>query len=373
MLWKIQSEEKVVLAAPANNKCDKCFTPLPPGAATCPDCGAPVKDATTAETEAVVYPELARANLARMRGDYKQAENELLSVLKRYPNNPSANEMLGDLAGEREDWPHAIQWYELALEIVPTSASIARKLKDARAKTEKKETQDTTAQLGLPDPKSRTPLWIAIAVVLLIAASAGAYYAGTKQRTSSGQPGPTNIIQAQQPQSGGTTGGAESLNPPPAIMTPEEASMLASIKAKAEDGAALVAVASDPRASALVITFNQGTGDHRLAAARIARDAFAAQTAYNLVILRGISGGAVSFMADCDRTKVAETQDPAWAQSHSEPNAWVDYVLMNEWPRRGPSTATEPTAAPSGPSTEPTTTTPPGESSTVPATTGGDH
>src|SRR5438477_12288189 len=108
------------LAAPESSKCDKCFNTLPPGAATCPECGAPVKDATTADSEAVVYPELARANLARMRGDYKQAEDQLLSVLKRFPNNPSANEMLGDLAAEREDYPHAVQRDEMALDIVPT-------------------------------------------------------------------------------------------------------------------------------------------------------------------------------------------------------------------------------------------------------------
>ena len=355
------------MAAPANSKCDKCFTPLPKGAATCPECGAPVKDATTAETEAVVYPELARANLARMRGDYKQAESELLSVLKRYPNNPSANEMLGDLAGEREDWPHAIQWYELALEIVPTSASIARKLKDARAKTEKKEAQDTTTQLGLPDPKSRPPIWIAISVILLIAFSAGAYYLGSKQRSSGNQPGPTNIIQAQQPQ-GGTGGTTGSENPPPvaSTMTAEETSMLETIKGKSEEGASLVSVAADPRNSSLVITFNKGAGDHRLAAAKIARDSFAAQSAYNMVTLRGISDGTVSYMADCERAKVAETQDPAWQQNQSDPNLWVDHVLSNEWPRRGPTGASPPSPTPNGPSTEPTTTT--GETTT---TTGG--
>lgn len=330
------SEEKADLAAPADNKCDKCFAPLPAGAAICPDCGAPVNDASPAEAEAAVYPELARANLARMRGDYKQAEDQLLSILKRYHNNPSANEMLGDLAAEREDWPHAVEWYELALEIVPTSASIARKIKDARSKIDRKDTQATTVQLGLPDPSSKVPIFIAVGIVLLLAAFAGVFYLGTRQRGPVAQNSPPQVISAQPstgvaktPESGAP---AETREPP---MTGEESSILNALR-KAEDGGAVLSVTTDPRMGSLRITFASDAQNMRGAAARLARDAFAAQQTYNLVTLRGVTDGVVTYMADVDRSKVAETQTPEFQQSQP-PIDWISHVLTNEWPRTSPA------------------------------------
>lgn len=347
------------MAAPANNKCEKCFEPLPPGAVTCPECGAPVKDATQADAEAAVYPELAKANLARMRGDYKQAEDQLLAILKRYPNNPSANEMLGDLAAERDDWQHAVQWYELALEIVPTSASIARKIKDARAKTQQKDAQVTTTQLGLPDPTSRTPLLVAAGIILLLAAFAGVYYLGTRQRPAAYYT-PPQIIKAQP----STTGGQKSSNPgepepasndsaPPMAMTTEEQSIFDTLKSRAEDGHAVMAVSSDPRAGNLRITFDASGGDPRTIAARLARDAFANESAFHTITLRGVSNGAVSYMADSDRGRMIESQDPTWQQSQTSADAWVSYVLSNEWPKgatpptSGGEATTTPPSAPS--------------------------
>lgn len=354
------------MAAPASNKCEKCFNPIPSGAATCPECGAPVGNASTAETEADVYPELAKANLARMRGDYKQAEDQLLSVLKRYPNNPSANEMLGDLAAERDDNAHAIEWYEMALEIVPTSASIARKLRDARSRVEQKQTEDTTAQLGLPDPSSRMPLVVGGLILVFVAIFAGAYYLGAR---GAANPKTTPVLKlnAQAPQQAPEVSqkpDQKNTEPTPkAGGVEEDSAMLQSLAGKSADGTAILAVSNDPRSGTLTVSFAESGKDDKVLAARIAKDAFAAFPDANTVTLRGVSQGKVAFMADVTKARMAETLTPEWQQQHaSEPDLGIASVLQNVWPNAGSSgTETAPTTGSNPPADTGATTTAGGE------------
>jgi hypothetical protein len=344
-----RSEEKADLAVQDTNKCAKCFETLPPGVVVCPECGAPVTEASAGDAEATVYPELARANLARMRGDYKQAEEQLLAVLRRFPNNPSANEMLGDLAAEREDYPHAVEWYEMALDIVPNSASIARKVREARSHLDRKAAQDTTAQLGLPDPSSRMPLIIGSCIVLLIAAVVGGYLLGAK---GSGPSRPklvsTNVINATAPDQGATPDKTEP-KADGATDASEDDAILQAIRGKAEDAAAIRSAVHDPRAGSLTISFEMAAKDHRQLAARIARDTFAVMPGYKTLTLRGLAGGKVAYMADASSDRVAETQTPDWKQQHqNDPDSWVGYVLQNEWPTTAapPADTTPPGGAP---------------------------
>ncbi len=306
---------------------------VPAGAKTCPECGAPIDGATATDAEAVVYPELAKANLARMRGDYKQAEDQLLSVLKRFPNNPSANEMLGDLAAEREDFVHAAEWYEMALEVLPTSASIARKLAMVRGRVEQKDARDTTAQLGLPDPSSRVPLIVGALIIVFVAAISGAYFLGAKA-AGNGRvlPQPIwkiNAVGESNPQSG--TQPAEAA--PKATTENEDESLLIELKSKSADASGILAATVDPRSGGVTITFQMSGKEDRALAARIARDAFSLGASYGSVTLRGMANGRVAYMADSSRAKMAQTEAPEWKLQHKDaPDAWIAEVLINEWP-----------------------------------------
>jgi len=287
------------------------------------------------DTDAEIYPELARANLARMRGDYKQAEDQLLHVLKRFPNNPTANEMLGDLAAEREDLPHAIQWYEMALEIVPNSASISRKLEEARAKVGTKEAKDTTAQLGLPDPSSRVPIAVGILVIVFLAAITGAYFLGAKGSLGQRQlPTPINQINAVSPQTISQPGEKPkdtSVAGPASVV--EDQQLLDQVKAKAADAAAIESVSADPRSNSVIVTVVLPGKDDKALAARVARDTLEAFNDYNSVTIRGIAGDKVTYMADATRAKLTETESDQWKADHQvDPNAWISDLLQNEWP-----------------------------------------
>lgn len=314
------------MAAPGNNSCEKCRAPLPVGATTCPECGAPVGAVSATEAEAAVYPELAKANLARMRGDFKQAEDQLLGILKRYPNNPSANEMLGDLAAEGEDWPHALQWYELALEIVPTSASIARKLKDARARIEQKDAVDTTSQLGLPDTSSRLPLLFGAFIVVLVLVAVGAFFLGARGVEKAPTRPHVDIVKAEP-------------EPTPAKPTPsptppeggvgDDRQILSDLQQKSQHAAAILGAMRNPRDSEVQITFAMSGEKDRELAAQIAREAFSILPGVTRLVLRGVSGGKIAYMADVSLERMTQIESQPDTQN---PTAWIDAVLQNEWP-----------------------------------------
>ena len=77
------------MAAQEQNKvCTKCFEVNDPAATFCIECGAPLSDDPTAEgSDQEVYREITQANLHRIRGDYKEAIDVCLGILKRFPNN----------------------------------------------------------------------------------------------------------------------------------------------------------------------------------------------------------------------------------------------------------------------------------------------
>lgn len=341
------------MAAPgktSQNLCVMCSTALPAGATTCPECGAPIGSATLSDAEAAVYPDIARANLARMRGDYKAAEDQLLAILRKFPNNPSVNEMLGDLAMEREDVPHALEWYQLALEIIPTSASIARKLKNARASLDKKDSSDTVEQLGISRPgASSSAIWIVLAVVGFLVVAIGAYYVGANRNTAAQKEAPPTIINAEaQPeqttpqQPDVKTGNDQPLRAGDAS---EMATLLQALKAKSEDSAAVTSLAQDPRTNTLTVEFTFPEKDGRAMAARIGRDAMSVATGASIVTVKGVSGGKVVYMADLYRSKVEETLTTTWTSQHeADPDAWIPFVLTNEWPQAQAAPTSEPAA-----------------------------
>lgn len=140
---------------------------MPADAEYCTECGAPLTDAPgVVGSDAEVYPELAKANVFRMRKEFKAAEDICLAILRRFPNNASSNTLLGDIAVEKGELDQAVEWYELALDIVPDSAENQQKLANVRAKLAEQQTQTAVETLGIPEKKPPYML-IALAGVIV--------------------------------------------------------------------------------------------------------------------------------------------------------------------------------------------------------------
>lgn len=125
--------------------CPYCGAQIADESRFCPECGAPLQDelsgAEGLEIEREVYSLLATANLYRIRGLWQEAENKCVEVLRRYPNNPTAHSLLGDIYADQGRWEEAKEWYELAVELNPSSQVDKRKLERVKSILEEREKQ----------------------------------------------------------------------------------------------------------------------------------------------------------------------------------------------------------------------------------------
>ena len=164
--------------------CDKCFSMLEPKATFCNECGAPVSEDVSQEgSDAVVYPEIARANLFRMRGETAEAERICLAILKRFPNNPSTHVLLGDINNESGNLEQAKQWYEMALDLTPDNRGVARKLQLLKDELASRQEAHATAGLEVkPASRGLVAIYASAFVFLVIVAFLAFWLGGARAR-----------------------------------------------------------------------------------------------------------------------------------------------------------------------------------------------
>jgi len=294
-------------------------------------------------SDSAVYPELARANLLRMRGDYKAAESQCLAILRRYPNNATANILLGDICAEKGDLDQSMQWYEMALDLMPESPVAKHKLDAVRQRFKEKETVATVEQLGLPTTKSRAGIYAAGLIAAIFVVAVVMYFLGKNVEQhketinggvvqgQNGRIDPGNIITDGGPRPGGNTRGEQDL--------------LRSIQSAGTDGARVKEAIQDPRSHSLTVTYTVLTNeDPRSIGAMIARQSFDQVNEAPIVTLRGMREGSLIYVADAMRSLYEETLTNTWTADHStNPNAWVDHILSHEWPDQAATTPSTPT------------------------------
>lgn len=164
--------------------CDRCFAEIEVDAEFCTECGARIDGSDAGAVDAAVYPQLAKANLLRMRGNHAEAERLCLAVLKQFPYNSTAHILLGDIHADKGNSREALDWYELAVELEPENASLKAKRDRIRKEREKEEAVAAAVALEVPTSNARTVLLSSAIVVVLIAIIVGAYFVG-KQRAGS--------------------------------------------------------------------------------------------------------------------------------------------------------------------------------------------
>jgi tetratricopeptide (TPR) repeat protein len=302
-------------------------------------------------SDAAIYPELARTNLLRMRGDYKAAIDHCRSILRKFPNNVSANQLLGDLTSENGDLQQAKEWYELALDIAPNNVQIQKKLSEVSRKLDQVETAGLVEKLGLPGERSKSG-WIAVGVATaVVAVGAVAYVIGTNQPPKvaskpqySSISAPTNTeTQAVPPNE--TPAGTPPAAQPPATSSNEESALSQQIATQSQNGSRLIGVVLDPRTLQLTLTYRiEANDDARTIGAELAGVALDNHATTQLVTVRAIESGNLKFVADVRREAYEETKTDVWKQANgAEASAFAKHVISNEWPAVAP---TEPSVQP---------------------------
>jgi|GEM_PF-3475230 len=321
--------------------CDKCYALLEEDALFCTECGASVTEGVEG-SDAIVYPDIARANLARMRGNEPEAERICLAILKRYPNNVSAHILLGDIYWDSGRLDEAMQWYDLATSLAPENAILKLKLERTRDAMHRQGETDAAARLEVPE--GRSPLWTGVAVVVLLVAFGGLTFWYGKLRAEAGlrdsmvNTDPIDINGIVPPKStipeGDTappeqespsieqppTGSQASPNAP--AMTPDEQALLQAVKRMVgnAEGQALSLVWSSPVVVVNGAIAEGWTGDDvGLFMALAAKAVLDAAADVSVVEVRLFGASGLSNAARIPRERMAaavgEVGTVAWAQS----------------------------------------------------------
>lgn len=313
----------------------------------------------TEGSDASTYPELARANLLRMRGEYKLAEEQCLKILRKLPNNASANTLLGDVCAERGDLEQAVQWYELALELMPNDPANQQKLKSVTERIRDRDAAASIEQLGLkpfqfklwPTAAAIAGFGLVIAIVVLVV-----------KLNSSGKPGvlnspinaPVKESKSADPPSDPSAGTANPVASHAAI----DPDMQVLAGAKNSEAPRLLGAIGDPRTKSAVVTFSLQDGEAADAiAAKVGTAALSSVSSLESVTVRAVRAGNVVFVADILRSSYDEIRSQPWIDAHlDQPDAWIARVLSRPWNPETDSKATPP-ATDSSPANPPATST----------------
>lgn len=314
--------------------CDKCFMMLAPDSEFCKECGAPV-DGDTAHlsgSDAAIYPELARANLFRMRGEYRQAEDVCRAILRRYPNNATAAGLLGDICAEEGNLEDAARWYELALDTLPDSERDKQKLEAIQRRLAERQRQTTVDALGIPARAPRTGLYVVLMLVFLAIVGIAAFLLGRR----------ASELQAARPGNQVTLPYEVGQGPAPAAKPPVEdapatqvrslpSELLAALRPLSPEGAKLLDAWQDPRTRTVFLAFEIAQGDNeRFVAVALARSALGYLVDAQTIVLRGVRDGKDAYAADVTRAAVATAA--ANEGLRDDATGFANAVLTNEWP-----------------------------------------
>jgi len=305
--------------------------------------------------------DLARANLLRMRSDYRAAIDQCLSLLKRSPDDPDAHTLIGDIYAEQGDLGQAAQWYELALDLNPGSTQDQQKLTYVQQRIKEREAATVAQQIALP-PASPYPWmpWVVMAVIALLI-GAGAYMAGQRQEP------PAKLARASVPVSAAITEPGLKVTELPSVteggsppVAEEDRKLAASIAGEIPTGIVLLHAWQDPRNRDISLTIRVRPEDaQRVVAAEIARAVLRRVAGANAVSVRTEKGGQIVHLGTVDRARLSVTETPGWSEAHPGAEALADALLAQEWPET--AAGTPPTTG--GDDTPPAATTTTGQNS----------
>lgn len=127
------------------------------------------------QADGEVHALLAEANLLRTRKQPEQAINKCLEVLRRDPNNASAQSLLGDIHRDQGRPHEAVECYKLALQLNPAQLADREKLDTlldelyARAPAGRAERTKPlafgTEGGAMPLPMRKVSVWMLVAVI----------------------------------------------------------------------------------------------------------------------------------------------------------------------------------------------------------------
>jgi len=351
MPQNVEEEALAVQGQPKEKMCPQCFEINSESSTFCQLCGASLGDAKEASegSDVEVYKELAHTNLLRMRGQYKDAIQVCLGILKKYPNNATAHTLLGDVHAEMNELSQAAEWYEMALDLNPKSEADKQKLASVKKRIQEKDRAQTAEQIGLAEARQPKPgLYIALAAAAIVVVGAGSFFLGQmmNQKPKPAVTQPVTVGGSEKPSTDGPEstekdGGAEktedpapSTDPPqpqaPAGPSGPDRTTLEFLKARGSNSAGVFAVVEDPRARHLVVMAEASGSDPASAAGKVAADVFELVSQVDKVTVKLIQAGSAVYMADAARSDF-DAAKAGLTEGQTIGDAAASF-LTNTWP-----------------------------------------
>lgn len=282
--------------------CPKCFAVVKATSEFCPECGATL-DPQSEGSDSEVYNELARANLLRNRHQLQEAIDVSLGILRKYPNNATAHTLLGDIYSEMDDLKQAAEWYEMAIDLNPDSASDQLKLQKVRERMANQQSASTAKALGIPQSGGQVYLYIGVAIILLLICSIGAFMMG--KNNSKPVPPSSNpfVVPADQGKpdlgAGPNTGvGGAGVAPKPSDVA-ADINALTVLQTQSQIGSRFLSAVDDPRDASLWLTVRaDGEELPEATALAAATEVFNRIPTYKRLVVRVVRARLVEFVGE---------------------------------------------------------------------------
>lgn len=328
------------MAAQGQSKiCPKCLEVNDHAATFCIECGAPLSDEPGAEgSDQEVYRDITQANLHRIRGDYKQAVDTCLSILRRFPNNGTAHTLLGDIYAEQGELDQSIQWYEMALDLRPESENDRRKLNVVSKRKTDQEAASTAKQLGIPETKPRSQQMVFVSAILVAVVGTASFFIGgalNKKNEPAPKPkitapidvgsliGKSPMIEPDAVSDDAPTEGSSPVTPS-SFGTRTEQEVKDLLASEAGLAGRVMAVYEDPRTYEVLVTVASAEGESpKETSTKVFKAIFKSFPGYVQVTVKVVEGGRTVFIGDANlaayRAAIEEGKEP-------------DSALVNVWP-----------------------------------------
>ena len=277
--------------------------------------------------------DIARANLHRMRGDYKGAIDQCLSVLKRAPEDHDAHILIGDIYAEQGDLGQATQWYELALDLHPKDDATKSKLAAVKERQRQRDAASAAEQIGLPSDKPSYGLYAGVLCVVFAAVAIGAFLLGQRQEATRPE---MRTIAAVAPETGatGTEPGLTTPESPAALSLPDQdRQLVATLQSRMPPGTTVISALEDPRDRSLVATVGIRAEDSdRTVTAEVGRIALTNLPTAPRISVRVVKNGKLTYVGTVERDRMLIAETPEWRNANPSAEAYLIQMLTHEWP-----------------------------------------
>ena len=308
-----------------------------------------------------LYPELAKANLLRIRGDYKGAIDQCLSILKRFPEDHDAHVLIADIYAEQGDLSQAAQWYELAIDISPNAGTDRAKLVQLQQRIKDREAASAAQQLGLPPEKQPLGLYIGVMGAIALVVAIGSYMLGQQAMKPPAGKKLVPISAPLQAENASTGGTAAPMTITSASTIEEDRLVQQALATILPNGTILMNAMQDPRNKGLVLTVSIRPEDNeRGIAAELGRAALVQYPSAPGVIMRLVKYGRLAHVATVSRDRLASLETPEFQNGTATSEAVANAILTEEWSAAAAVNSPAPVAPANTPSD--TTTPPAGQS-----------